>query len=147
MAEKDNEKKHVKITEEELKKIYKSKLELIKQRYGIEFHIEYFDDNTINKIKFTNLNYNNISKNISLIYDNKIKRINYIFYDFDNSSEKNISGRKLIIELNKEKKLKLAINEILKLNQEYIIELKKANKKKLDNSEELELKKTLKNTQ
>lgn len=146
MAEKDNEKKNVKVTEEELKKIYKSKLELIKQKYGIEFHIEYFDDNTINKIKFINLNYNNISKNISLIYDNKIKRINYIFYDFDNSSEKNISGRKLIVELSKEKKLKLAINEILKLNQEYIIELKKANKKKLDNSEELELKKTLKNT-
>ena len=90
MAEKDNEKKNVKMTEEELKKIYKSKLELIKQKYGVEFHIEYFDDNTINKIKFINLNYNNISKNISLIYDNKIKRINYIFYDFDNSSEKNI---------------------------------------------------------
>lgn len=146
MEEKNNKSQKNTISPEEIEKKYKSKLELIKQKYGIEFNIEHFDDKTINKIKFVNLSYKKVSKNISLIYDNKVKRINYIFYDRDISSEKNINDRRLIIELNKEKKLKLAINEILKSNKEFIIDLENSNENKVNNSKGLELKKTIKNT-
>ena len=52
----------------------------------------------------------------------------------------------MIIELNKEKKLKLAINEILKSNKEFIIDLENSNENKVNNSKGLELKKTIKNT-
>lgn len=121
MEEKENNKKSIKIIKEELNKNYKSQLERIKQKYEVEFHIEYFDGVKINKIKFNNLNHNSVS----LIYDNKVKRINYIFYDCDTSSKNDISSIKKYGELNKDKKLKLIINEILKLNREYILKLKK----------------------
>lgn len=146
MAEKNKENiKQIIKEKDDAKKNYESKLELIKQRYGIEFNVDYFKDNSINKIKFVNLDYKNKVKNISLIYDNKIKKINYIFYEYDDSSSGKVNDRKLLIELNKEKKLKLAIDEILKLNKEYLLELQNIDKNKNINSKELELKKETKN--
>lgn len=114
-----------KIIEKDKAKLkYKQKLELVKQHYGVEFDIYYFDNSNIEKIKFSNLEFKTTAKNISLIYDNKIGKFNYIFYDYDNEqSIKNYDGKKIINGLNREKKLKLVIAEIKRINEEYQKEL------------------------
>ena len=114
-----------KIIEKDKAKLkYKQKLELIKQHYGVEFDIYYFDNSNIEKIKFSNLDFKNTAKNISLIYDNKIGKFNYIFYDYDSEqSIRNYDEKKIINGLNREKKLKLVIAEIKRSNEEYQKEL------------------------
>lgn len=114
-----------KIIEKDKAKLkYKQKLELVKQHYGVEFDIYYFDNSNIEKIKFSNLEFKTTAKNISLIYDNKIGKFNYIFYDYDNEqSIKNYDEKKIINGLNREKKLKLVIAEIKRINEEYQKEL------------------------
>lgn len=114
-----------KIIEKDKSKLkYKQKLELIKQHYGVEFDIYYFDNSNIEKIKFSNLDFKNTAKNISLIYDNKIGKFNYIFYDYDSEqSIRNYDEKKIINGLNREKKLKLVIAEIKRSNEEYQKEL------------------------
>ena len=55
---------------------------------------------------------------------------NYIFYDYDNEqSLKNYDAKKLMNSLNREKKLKLVIAEIKRLNEEYKAELNKIEEK------------------
>lgn len=114
-----------KIIEKDKAKLkYKQKLELVKQHYGVEFDIYYFDNSNIEKIRFSNLEFKTTAKNISLIYDNKIGKFNYIFYDYDNEqSIKNYDEKKIINGLNREKKLKLVIAEIKRINEEYQKEL------------------------
>ena len=114
-----------KIIEKDKAKLkYKQKLELVKQHYGVEFDIYYFDNSKLEKIKFSNLDFKNTAKNISLIYDNKIGKFNYVFYDYDSEqSIRNYDEKKIINGLNREKKLKLVIAEIKRLNEEYQKEL------------------------
>ena len=120
-----------KIIEKDKAKLkYKQKLELVKQHYGVDFNITYFENNNIDKVKFYNLELKSSAKNISLIYDNKIGKFNYIFYDYDNEqSLKNYDAKKLMNSLNREKKLKLVIAEIKRLNEEYKAELNKIEEK------------------
>lgn len=119
----DNDKELIKkkiIEKDKAKLKYKQKLELVKQHYGVDFNITYFENNNIDKVKFYNLELKSSAKNISLIYDNKIGKFNYIFYDYDNEqSLKNYDAKKLMNSLNREKKLKLVIAEIKRLNEEY----------------------------
>ena len=62
--------------------------------------------------------------------NNKIGKFNYIFYDYDNEqSLKNYDAKKLMNSLNREKKLKLVIAEIKRLNEEYKAELNKIEEK------------------
>ena len=125
----DNDKELIKkkiIEKDKAKLKYKQKLELVKQHYGVDFNITYFENNNIDKVKFYNLELKSSAKNISLIYDNKIGKFNYIFYDYDNEqSLKNYDAKKLMNSLNREKKLKLVIAEIKRLNEEYKAELNK----------------------
>lgn len=115
---------------DEAKKKYREKLELIKQHYGVDFIVDYYRDENINKIKFVNLEYKTIAKNISIVYDNKIGKFNYLTYDYtSNSSFKNMTDKKLITALNREKKLKLIIAEITRLNKEYQLELENIDRK------------------
>lgn len=129
----DNDKELIKkkiIEKDKAKLKYKQKLELVKQHYGVDFNITYFENNNIDKVKFYNLELKSSAKNISLIYDNKIGKFNYIFYDYDNEqSLKNYDAKKLINSLNREKKLKLVIAEIKRLNEEYKAELNKIEEK------------------
>ena len=129
----DNDKKLIKkkiIEKDKAKLKYKQKLELLKQHYGVDFDITYFENNNIDKVKFYNLEFKSSAKNISLIYDNKIGKFNYIFYDYDNEqSLKNYDAKKLMNSLNREKKLKLVIAEIKRLNEEYKAELNKIEEK------------------
>lgn len=129
----DNDKELIKkkiIEKDKAKLKYKQKLELLKQHYGVDFDITYFENNNIDKVKFYNLEFKSSAKNISLIYDNKIGKFNYIFYDYDNEqSLKNYDAKKIMNSLNREKKLKLVIAEIKRLNEEYKAELNKIEEK------------------
>ncbi len=138
----DNDKELIKkkiIEKDKAKLKYKQKLELVKQHYGVDFNITYFENNNIDKVKFSNLEFKSSAKNISLVYDNKIGKFNYIFYDYDNEqSLKNYDAKKLMNSLNREKKLKLVIAEIKRLNEEYKAELNKIEEKyKEDDIEEI----------
>lgn len=106
------------------KKKYLEKLELLKQSYGIEFKVDNFKNNDVNKIKFYNMNYRKSIKNVSIIYDNKVCKFNYLSYDYDLERDiKGLNDYKVIEELNEEKKLKLIVDEIIRINNEYKIEL------------------------
>ncbi len=137
-----------KIIEKDKAKLkYKQKLELIKQHYGVEFDIYYFDNSNIEKIKFSNLDFKNTAKNISLIYDNKIGKFNYVFYDYDSEqSIRNYDEKKIINGLNREKKLKLVIAEVKRLNEEYQKELLEIDESTEEIGNELEYRKNEENS-
>lgn len=137
-----------KIIEKDKAKLkYKQKLELVKQHYGVEFDIYYFDNSNIEKIKFSNLDFKNTAKNISLIYDNKIGKFNYVFYDYDSEqSIRNYDEKKIINGLNREKKLKLVIAEIKRLNEEYQKELLEIDESTEEIGNELEYRKNEENS-
>ncbi len=137
-----------KIIEKDKAKLkYKQKLELIKQHYGVEFDIYYFDNSNIEKIKFSNLDFKNTAKNISLIYDNKIGKFNYVFYDYDSEqSIRNYDEKKIINGLNREKKLKLVIAEVKRLNKEYQKELLEIDESTEEIGNELEYRKNEENS-
>ena len=128
-----------KIVEKDKAKLkYKQKLELIKQHYGVEFDVYYFDNENIDKIKFSNLEFKTSAKNVSLVYDNKIGKFNYIFYDYDSEQAiRNYDEKKIINGLNREKKLKLVIAEVKRLNEEYKKELLEIEEKYKENTEEI----------
>lgn len=137
-----------KIIEKDKAKLkYKQKLELVKQHYGVEFDIYYFDNSNIEKIKFSNLDFKNTAKNISLIYDNKIGKFNYVFYDYDSEqSIRNYDEKKIINGLNREKKLKLVIAEVKRLNEEYQKELFEIDESTEEIGNELEYRKNEENS-
>ncbi len=139
------------VEKDEAKLKYKQKLELVKQHYGVEFDVYYFKNENIDKIKFINLEFKNVAKNISLVYDNKLEKFNYIFYDYDNEQMiRNYDEKRLISGLNREKKLKLVVAEVKRLNEEYQKELieidEKYSIKEHENVNELELRKKEENS-
>ena len=135
----DEEKLKKKIIEKDKAKLnYKQKLELIKQHYGVEFDVYYFNNENIDKIKFSNLEFKTSAKNVSLVYDNKIGKFNYIFYDYDSEQAiRNYDEKKIINGLNREKKLKLVIAEVKRLNEEYKKELLEIEEKYKENIGEI----------
>lgn len=138
----DIEKTKEKISEKDkLKNEYNLKLDSIKQHYGVEFIIYYFNDNNINKIRFYNLEYKETLKNINMVYDNKNRNINFIFYDYEKESDvKQLNEKNVINSISKNKQLKIVIEEIKRLNNEYRIGLEQIeNKYKRIDSKELQL--------
>lgn len=138
----DIEKTKEKISEKDkLKNEYNLKLDSIKQHYGVEFTIYYFNDNNINKIRFYNLEYKETLKNINMVYDNKNRNINFIFYDYEKESDvKQLNEKNVINSISKNKQLKIVIEEIKRLNNEYRIGLEQIeNKYKRIDSKELQL--------
>lgn len=135
----DEENLKKKIIEKDKAKLnYKQKLELIKQHYGVEFDVYYFNNENIDKIKFSNLEFKTSAKNVSLVYDNKIGKFNYIFYDYDSEQAiRNYDEKKIINGLNREKKLKLVIAEVKRLNEEYKKELLEIEEKYKENIVEI----------
>ena len=135
--EEENLKKKI-IEKDKAKLKYKQKLELIKQHYGVEFDVYYFKNENIDKIKFSNLEFKTSAKNITMVYDNKIGKFNYIFYDYDNEqSIKNYDEKRIISALNREKKLKLVVAEVKRLHEEYQKELLEIDEKFNEKSEEI----------
>lgn len=133
----DNLKKKI-VEKDKVKLKYKQSLELIKQHYGVEFDVYYFKNESIDKIKFSNLEFKTSAKNITMVYDNKIGKFNYIFYDYDNeTSMKNLTDKKIIDGLNREKKLKLVVAEVKRLNEEYRKELTEIDEKYKNDDKEI----------
>ena len=133
----DNLKKKI-VEKDKAKLKYKQSLELIKQHYGVEFDVYYFKNENIDKIKFSNLEFKTSAKNITMVYDNKIGKFNYIFYDYDNeTSMKNLTDKKIIDGLNREKKLKLVVAEVKRLNEEYRKELTDIDEKYKNDDKEI----------
>lgn len=129
-----------KIAEKDRAKLkYKQKFELVKQHYGVEFDVYYSKEDNIDKIKFSNLEFKNSAKNISIVYDNKMGKFNYIFYDYDSEqSIRNYDEKKIMNGLNREKKLKLVVAEIKRLNEEYKKELLEIDEKYKENNQEFD---------
>ncbi len=131
MNQKINEKDKIKLK-------YKQKLELVKQHYGVEFDVYYLKNDNIDKIRFFNLEFKTSAKNITLVYDNKIGKFNYIFYDYNSEQDiKNYDEKKIMSGLNREKKLKLVVAEVKRLNEEYKKELEEINEKFSKNNQEI----------
>jgi len=135
----ENENLKKKIIEKDKAKLkYKQKLELVKQHYGVEFDVYSFKNENIDKIKFSNLEFKTTAKNISMVYDNKIGKFNYIFYDYESEQAlRNYDEKKIINGLNREKKLKLVVAEVKRLNEEYQKELKEIDEKFNKNNDEI----------
>lgn len=114
-----------KIKEQDKAKLeFKRKLSDIMQKYGINFDIDLLDDNSIDKIKFYNLEYKDIARDVSLVYDNKNEY--YGAYIYTINENKTMDDETYIIKrnyLNKKYKLNLIINEIRQQNELYIQEL------------------------
>ncbi len=118
------------------KRKYLEKLELLKQSYGVEFKIDSSKNNDINKIRFYNINYQKSIKNLSIVYDYKYGKFNYLSYDCN--TDKNYRNHTIIEDLNREKKLKLLVDEVLKLNNKYKQELIEIDTKYSNSSEIIE---------
>ena len=110
-----------KISEKDKAKLnYKQKLELIKQHYGVEFDVTSLKDGSINDVKFMNLKYKNEFNNLTIVYNNVLKKFDYLFCEYiDVKTVKNLNHKQVIPNLNKEYKLKLIIAEINRANEEY----------------------------
>lgn len=114
-----------KIKEQDKAKLeFKRKLSDIMQKYGVNFDVDLLDDNSIDKIKFYNLEYKDIARDVSLVYDNKNEY--YGAYIYTINENKTMGDETYIIKrnyLNKKYKLNLIINEIRQQNELYIQEL------------------------
>lgn len=114
-----------KIKEQDKAKLeFKRKLSDIMQKYGVNFDVDLLDDNSIDKIKFYNLEYKDIARDVSLVYDNKNEY--YGAYIYTINENKTTDDETYIIKrnyLNKKYKLNLIINEIRQQNELYIQEL------------------------
>ena len=126
-----NDENFMNVVYEEKEKItlkYKQKLNNIKQHYGVEFEVETFTNYDVKNIIFVNLKYKNLFTNVSVIYNGKTGKFDYIDYDFlETRSVKNLNHKRLISNLEKEYKLNLIVAEIYRLNENYVKELSEIN--------------------
>jgi len=78
---------------------------------------------------------------------NKIGKFNYLSYEYDLERDiKGLTDYKVIEELNEEKKLKLIVDEIIRINNEYKIELIEIDSKYSNYNEMIEENKALSST-
>lgn len=98
-------------------KIYNDNLIEIKKHYGIDFELNYLEDEQIKTIRFSNLKYKNIFTNATLTYDNSTNKFNNIMYEFTNEKLINdLNHREMISDLSKQYKLDIVVKEINKIN-------------------------------
>jgi len=120
-----------KIAEKDKAKLeFKRKLTDIMQRYGLDFDVDLLDDNSIDKIKFYNLKYKNIARDVSLVYDNKNNY--YGAYIYTINKDKTMDDENYIVKrnyFNKTYKLNLVIQEVRQENELYREKLEEIEKK------------------
>lgn len=115
---------------DEKKEKYNQELNDIKNHYQVEFDVYYSKNNNVERIKFLNLTYKKKIENITLIYDNRIGKFNFLSYKLEqNFTTKNLIDKTIISTINKEKRLNLVIAEVLRLSKEYKQELEKIDRK------------------
>lgn len=139
-----------KIAEKNLaKEKYDRKIGDIKVKRGINFSIEYLKSEKINSIMFTNLEYKNKAKKITLYYNAERNKFNAVTYEVSkNITIQDLRDTTLIKKLEKEYKLQVVIEEIEKANLEYIRSLDAIDRKYIQiekeplvSEKELEIKK------
>jgi len=143
----DNVKNKIKEKEKDKAKLnFKRKLTDIMQKYGVDFDVDLLDDESIDKIKFSNLQYKNIARDVSVVYDNKNDY--YGAYIYTINENKTMDDENYIIKrnyLNKTYKLSLIINEVRQVNELYRQELNDIeNKYDLSSKNDISLEKDLK---
>ena len=146
-AENDIDNVKNKIKEKDKAKLnFKRKLTDIMQKYGVDFDVDLLDDESIDKIKFSNLQYKNIARDVSVVYDNKNDY--YSAYIYTINENKTMDDENYIIKrnyLNKTYKLSLIINEVRQVNELYRQELNDIeNKYDLSSKNVISLEKDLK---
>lgn len=146
-AENDIDNVKNKIKEKDKTKLnFKRKLTDIMQKYGVDFDVDLLDDESIDKIKFSNLQYKNIARDVSVVYDNKNDY--YGAYIYTINENKTMDDENYIIKrnyLNKTYKLSLIINEVRQVNELYRQELNDIeNKYDLSSKNDISLEKDLK---
>ena len=115
---------------DEKKEKYNQELNDIKNHYQVEFDVYYSKNNNVERIKFLNLTYKKKIENITLIYDNRIGKFNFLSYKLEqNFTTKNLIDKTIISTINKEKRLNLVIAEVLRLSKEYKQEIEKIDRK------------------
>jgi len=143
----DNVKNKIKEKDKDKAKLnFKRKLTDIMQKYGVDFDVDLLDDESIDKIKFSNLQYKNIARDVSVVYDNKNDY--YGAYIYTINENKTMADENYIIKrnyLNKTYKLSLIINEVRQVNELYRQELNDIeNKYDLSSKNDISLEKDLK---
>ena len=83
---------------------------------------------------------------MELSYDNKIKKLDCISYEYSDSRlVKGMNHKKLFSNLDKQYKLLLIVSEINKANEKYRFELSEIDKNySIENTDNLELEKSIK---
>lgn len=103
---------------------YNQKLNDIKQHYGVRFDVNYLDDGKINSIKFMNLRNKKGYSNLSITYDIKTRKMEYMEYTYSDSRNiKNYNHKAFAFDLENEFKLKMMVAEIERANSEYLKEI------------------------
>lgn len=137
-----------KIKEQDKAKLeFKRKLSNIMQDYGIDFDVDLLENNNIDKIKFYNLKYKNIARDVSIVFDNENSYYSaYIYTINKNKTMTNEDYNTKKNYFNKNYKLDLVITEIRQANNLYKEELKKIDTKYEElNKQDIELEKNYKN--
>lgn len=137
-----------KIKEQDKAKLeFKRKLSNIMQDYGIDFDVDLLENNNIDKIKFYNLKYKNIARDVSIVFDNENSYYGaYIYTINKNKTMTNEDYNTKKNYFNKNYKLDLVITEIRQTNNLYKEELKKIDTKYEElNKQDIELEKNYKN--
>lgn len=137
-----------KIKEQDKAKLeFKRKLSNIMQDYGIDFDVDLLENNNIDKIKFYNLKYKNIARDVSIVFDNENSYYGAYIYTINKNktmTNKDYNTKKNYF--NKNYKLDLVITEIRQANNLYKEELKKIDTKYEElNKQDIELEKNYKN--
>ena len=139
MSNNENLTNYIIVEKDKIKLKYKQKLNCIKQHYGVEFDVEHSKSEKINSIKFINLKYKNNFDNVSVVYDNTIRKFNYIEYEYlDTRMVKGLNHKKLLPNLEKEYKLRLIVAEVERVNNEYRKEIDDINSMLINTPKEIE---------
>ena len=109
---------------------YQQKMVEIKNKYGVDFNINYLDSNYIKEIVFNISNYKNKINDIQINYDNDMNLISMNYQYSDNRIAKNFNPKKVIKEIEKENNLQTIFLEIIGCMNEYIEKKQKISTKR-----------------
>ena len=109
---------------------YQQKMVEIKNKYGVDFNINYLDSDYIKEIVFNISNYKNKINDIQINYDNDMNLISMNYQYSDNRIAKNFNPKKVIKEIEKENNLQTIFLEIIGCMNEYIEKKQKISTKR-----------------
>ena len=109
---------------------YQQKMVEIKNKYGVDFNINYLDSDYIKEIVFNISNYKDKINDIQINYDSDMNLISMNYHYSDNRIAKNLNPKKVIKEIEKENNLKTIFLEIIDCMNEYVEKKQKISTKR-----------------